>query len=216
MDQQCFIYINLNSPSPAEQPPTKTSKLSKSHSKTKPQPDSLKEISLINSPPSHKKTNRKQYFPERSQKTLEIVEEKPGKRLKTGEILDSQGERRAVFLNKPANTVSKTQAKPHKSRENGTKPEKIIRNEKLSLDEYLKKIEKELNLEDFTHKAETFQKDLNLLEENIQENKILEEFKQDFEANPLQKIQEKAQIHEKSPIVPQQSSLESKKTSVNL
>lgn len=208
MDQQCFIYINLNSPSPAEQPPTKTSKISKSHSKTKPAPGSIKEISLTNSPPNHKKTNRKQYF---SEKTVEIVEEKPGKRLKTGETLDSQGERRAVFQNKPANAVSKTQTKPHKSRENGTKPEKIVRNEKLSLDEYLKKIEKELNLEDFTHKAETFQKDLNLLEENIQENKILEEFKQDFEANPLQKIQEKAQLHEKSPIVPQQSSSESKK-----
>lgn len=202
---QCFIYINLNSPSPVEHPPTKPSKFSSSHSKVKPPADSTKEVSLQHSPESQKKTNRKQYFSEKSQRAVEILEEKPGKRLKTGEILDNSGEKRAVFQHKPANIASKTRPRQHKSRENDTKPEKPIRNEKLSLDEYLKKIEKELNLEEFTHKAENFQKDLSLLEENIQENKILEEFRHELEEKALKNLEE-AQTLGKSSILAQKSS----------
>lgn len=197
MDNSCFVYINLNSPQNEVEVSPEIVKV-KHHNSSKKQ--HKQHISSPNKPneklvakhSKHKKT-RHQYFSEvGGEINPEYTEKKPEKKLKK--------EVKKPVTQSPV--VRKTKQVP-------------VECGKLSLDDYLKKIEMELNLEEFTHKAENFQKDLNFIEGNIHDNKILEELNADSEEKFLSnqknliKPKDNEAINQEPPIKTKTKDLES-------
>ena len=170
-------------PSDMKEGSQKTRKESRSQHFKEPSPSlSNKEIWEIPVVKKVKKDTKKD-------KSIEMIQEKTPE--KTPEVANRRSKR----------TVEKVE----KGRDHHKGKQLSFSAEKLSLDDYLKQIEKDLNLTDFQNKTETYQKDLNLLEENIHENKILEEMKDE-----PQKPEPKPIEQQKEPKIDEPKKLETK------
>ena len=174
---------------------------------------------------SFKKLTRQQYFSEAKfnketeekplvkkikkeikKNEIEIVQEKTPE--KTPESQTRRSRKEKVLSTK---SPSEKQEKTPQINQKSETAQKVLRSEKLkanqkkstqpseklSLDEFIRKIETDLDLEKFASKAESYQKEINILEENIYENKILEELKDEA---PNEKLTSKLPnpINEKS------------------